>query len=179
MEVLWSDRLMLPSLMFGKFHGINLEFKHTWQMLDLAPAVHRFWEQQCYTFQCFAICCYSISCLSWDGSHKKNILTFAKWIYCLLVWQWFKDVQRYATHANEIKTDQMSRKTNDKESFFCAGKRMFLARCFLHDPRPNILCAGASERIWWRPTCEVVEHLRAKGKDKETGLSRLKRTWTK
>ena len=137
MKVLRSEILMLPSLIFWKFNGINLEFKHTWQMLDLAPALpytNTFLEQQCYSFQCFAICCYSISCLSWAGSHKKTYKPSPSGSIVYLL------VQRYAKHANEIKWDQMSRKTNDQ-----GNQKRTEGACFLRDQRPNILCAGASK----------------------------------
>lgn len=135
MKVLRSEILMLPSLIFWKFNGINLEFNHTWQMLDLAPALlytTTFLEQQCYSFQCFAVCCYSISCLSWAGSYKKhtNLHQVDPLSTCLAM------VQRYAKHANEIK---WAGKQTTKEI-----RNAPESACFLRDQRPNILCAGAA-----------------------------------
>ena len=84
----------------------------------------------------------------------KNTQNICKWIHCLLVWQWFKMfIQNMQMRSNkqENKRPRKDRKADAPES-----------ACFLQDPRPSILCAGASERIWWRPTCEVNVHLRAK-----------------
>lgn len=130
MKVLRSEILMLPSLIFWKFNGINLEFKHTWQMLDLAPALlytNTFLEQQCYSFQCFAICCYSISCLSWAGSHKKTYKPSPSGSIVYLFGNGSKV-------CKTCKWDQMSRKTNDQGNQKRTGKRMFLARSETQHP---------------------------------------------
>ena len=137
MEVLLTETLIV--FMFGKFNGINLKLKHTLQMLDLAPALlytDTFLEQR-------PMFCYLLlqHCM-------------LEWIHCLLVWQWFKMfIQNMQMRSNkqENKRPRKDRKADAPES-----------ACFLQDPRPSILCAGASERIWWRPTCEVNVHLRAK-----------------